>query len=150
MLYIAAMPTFLVTCPYRMDDAERRGAFDRLLDGLKKRFTTDAQIAEATGVDVGSVSRWRTQRTMDVSACFRIALALQWPAGEVLRAANKDDLAGLLDELYPRGETMTLRTKRLVDLFTTMEEGAQDSILGLLEHWPRQGHEGHQVPRRAK
>lgn len=80
--------------------------FAAYLRGIAERFPSRKALAQALGITPSRMSRAMSQDRADfplnVENCLKLAKIADRPAREVLVAAGKEDVADLLDFLYPR------------------------------------------------
>jgi transcriptional regulator with XRE-family HTH domain len=74
-----------------------------LLRSIRDRFPSQLAFAQAIGVSSSRAGRvMKGQDSLNALSCLRLAAAAGEPPSRILRAANKGELADLLEQLYGR------------------------------------------------
>lgn len=90
--------------------------FERFISDLvEKRFRTASALAGAIGMTVSAFTRGVKQGTLGVENCLRLAKAAEEPPSDVLRRADKADVAALIEELYGRATITSAERELLSD-----------------------------------
>jgi hypothetical protein len=77
-----------------------------LLRSIRDRFPSQIAFANAIGVSSSRAGRaMKGQDSLNTLNCLRLAAAVGEPPSRILRAANKGEIADLLEQLYGRQAT---------------------------------------------
>lgn len=83
--------------------------FADLLHRLADRFESKSAFAKALGISPSRLSRALAgDFPLNVANCLRLALLTGESPAAILRAAGKDDVAELLEKLYPGGKSLPI------------------------------------------
>lgn len=93
-------------------------------------FKTQKELAQALDIEEARLSRVMKgtdqYAAFNVENCLRLAHFSGRPAGEVLRAAGKSDVADLLDALYPKAtKAVPPREHKLLTFFRELPDEKQ-------------------------
>lgn len=84
------------------------GTIRDLLEKHRHRFKTQQEYADKLGVDVGHLNRLLNEKvkyaTLNVENCLRFAALCDEDPTEVLAAAQKLDIAQLIESLYGKSD----------------------------------------------
>jgi hypothetical protein len=84
-------------------------SFAELLHRLADRFESKTAFAKALGISPSRLSRALAgDFPLNVANCLRLALLTGESPMVILRAAGKDDVAELLEKLYPGGKSLPI------------------------------------------
>jgi len=104
--------------------------FKALIEGLRARFGTNAQIAAAVGMTESGFSRGAKSGTFDVENCLQIARVSEAHPSHVLRISGKGKLADLIEELYgPGTDALTTSQREVVELWNDIAEERRAGLL---------------------
>jgi transcriptional regulator with XRE-family HTH domain len=106
------------------------GDFSKYLRQVEKQFGTQRALAEAIGITPQRLSRALAEGdgyTLNTENCLRLAKIANRAPGEVLRAAGKEDIADLLEFLFPKAgrPTITGHQRELLDDWELLNDGEQ-------------------------
>lgn len=77
-----------------------------LLRSIRDRFPSQIAFANAIGITSSRVGRaMKGKDSLNTLNCLRLAAAVGEPPSRILRAANKGEIADLLEQLYGRQAT---------------------------------------------
>ena len=96
--------------------------FQELLNRIAKGFPTRTALAKAIDINASRLSRalnGTDQLPFNIENCLQLAKVSGEPASNVLRAADKGDIADLIESLYGPQRKVT-----------------DPAVLDLLQHWP--------------
>jgi hypothetical protein len=109
----------------------------RLVARHRHTYPTHRSLAEALDIDPSHLSRAMSKhgQPFDVKGCLRLAQLLGEPAGEILRAAGKEEIAKLIEGLYgPVRVTLSPEQRRLLTAYGLIREpAARQSLIVLAQ-----------------
>lgn len=117
--------------------------FPKYLREIAESFPSKAALAEAIGIQPSRLShalKGTGSYTFNVENCLRLAKAANRPAGEVLRAAGKADVAELLEFLFPDAAAppITAEQRRVIEDFESLTEQERSALRLLVFYRRRQ------------
>lgn len=124
-------------------DHHRRALTDigRLLRRHLHRFPTQRQYADALGIEVGRLNRLMNGKgggySLSVLNCLRFAARCGEPPSVVLRAAQKGEIADLIESLYdPMGASITHRERDMLARLRWLTPQARHGLELMLHELP--------------
>lgn len=111
--------------------------FSSYLQQIAESFPSRKALAEALGISQPRLSHalgGAGGYTLNVENCLRLAKVANRPAGEVLRAAGKSEIADLLDFLYPRAgrPTMSGADRKHLDQWAALTDEEREAFTLLM------------------
>jgi hypothetical protein len=117
-------------------------------DVLGPRFPTHTALAAALDVQLPALSRGLDKGTFSVDTLLRLAAVTETPPSVVLRLANKNDTADLLERLYQihNPAPLTATERRVLARFRVLTLRAQQSIEQVMSDLPTRKEVGKRRP----
>lgn len=123
--------------------------FKDLLGRIVSRFPSQEAFAKAMGMNSSRLSRAikKADFPFNVENCLRLAKVSGESASEILRAADKADVAALIESLYGKDRSRLLSTaeRELLDRVANMTDEDLELLTRLLDRFFQ-----HQVEPRTK
>jgi hypothetical protein len=120
-----------------------------ILKGLVESYGTQTAVAKAIGVTDSRLAKvlkpGGDAGTLNVANCLRLAKLANLSPAHVLRAANKDDIADLIEELYgpapPRknGPAVAPESRRLLLAWEQLPREVRKEMLTIVEYIAKHG-----------
>jgi transcriptional regulator with XRE-family HTH domain len=110
-------------------------AFQELLRAASRKFQTQREFAKALGISVARLNRAlnTADYTLNVQNCLRLAILVNESPSTILRAADKSEIADLIERLYGRSD-LTPAQRQLVEKWGRLGPDDQAYVDGLLDH----------------
>lgn len=111
--------------------------FKALLQAAARQFSSQHAFAQALGISPSRLNRALNKGDYPLNAlnCLKLASITGEPAGDVLRAAGKADVAELIEQLYGGGRAaLTTAERELIATWALIPPDVQRHFDVLLRH----------------